>query len=83
MKLVIIKSYLIAYWVIFHAFFRLLIFSVITKKIFKNTIRMSNSLGPDQARRFVGPDLGLNCLPRLSADNTCGQRVNKSLVTFI
>ena len=26
-----------------------------------NTIRVSNSLDPDQARRFVGPDLGSNC----------------------
>ena len=31
---------------------------------------MSNILDPDQARRFVGPDLGPNCLPRLSADDT-------------
>ena len=38
---------------------------------------MSNSLDPDQARRFVGPDLGPNCLPRLSADDTGRQRVNK------
>ena len=30
---------------------------------------MSNSLDPDQARHFVGPDLGPNCLQRLSADN--------------
>ena len=30
---------------------------------------MSNSLGPDQARHFIGPDLGPNCLQRLSADN--------------
>ena len=37
---------------------------------------MSNSLDPDQARRIVGPDLGPNCLPRLSADNTGTQRVN-------
>ena len=36
-------------------------------------------LGPnsDQARRFVGPDLGPNCLPRLSADDTGRQRVKK------
>ena len=27
-----------------------------------NTIRVTNSLDPDQARRFVGPDLGTNCL---------------------
>ena len=38
--------------------------------------RMSNSLDPDQARRFVGPDLGPNCLPRLSADGTGRQRVD-------
>ena len=30
---------------------------------------MSNSLDPDQARRFVGPDLGPNCLQMLSADD--------------
>ena len=28
---------------------------------------MSNSLDPDQDRRSVGPDLGPNCLQRLSA----------------
>ena len=28
---------------------------------------MSNDLNPDQARHFVGPDLGPNCLQRLSA----------------
>ena len=43
---------------------------------------MSNSLDPDQARRFVGPDLGPNCLPRLTADVTGRQRVNKSMVNF-
>ena len=37
---------------------------------------MSNSLDPDKARQFVGPGLGPNCLPRLSADNTSRQRVN-------
>ena len=31
---------------------------------------MSNSLDPDQARHFVGPDLGPNCLQKLSADDT-------------
>ena len=30
---------------------------------------MSNGLGPDQARHVVGPDLGLNCLQKLSADD--------------
>ena len=36
---------------------------------------MSNSLDPDQARHLVGPDLGPNCLQRLSADATSMQRV--------
>ena len=36
---------------------------------------MSNGLDPDEARRFVGPDQGPNCLQRLSADNTGRQRV--------
>ena len=31
---------------------------------------MSNSLDPDQARHFLGPDLGTNCLKKLSADGT-------------
>ena len=30
---------------------------------------MSNSLGPDQARRFVGPDMGPNCLQMFSAND--------------
>ena len=29
---------------------------------FRNTIRVSNRLDPDQVRHFVGPDLGPNCL---------------------
>ena len=36
------------------------------KKYFRNTIRVSSRLDPDQARRFVGPDMGPNCLQRLS-----------------
>ena len=31
---------------------------------------MSNRLDPDQARHFVRPDLGPNCLQKLSADDT-------------
>ena len=31
---------------------------------------VSKSLDPDQARQNVGPDLGPNCLQRLSGDNT-------------
>ena len=29
----------------------------------------ANNLHPDQAQHFVGPNLGPNCLQRLSADN--------------
>ena len=47
-------------------FFLKLTFS---KKYFRNTIRVSNSMDPDQAQPFVGPDLGPNCLQRLSADD--------------
>ena len=30
-------------------------------------MKVSNSLDPDQGQRSVGPDLGPNCLQRLSA----------------
>ena len=36
---------------------------------FFNTIKVLNSLDPDQARHFVGPDQSPICLQRLSADN--------------
>ena len=36
---------------------------------------MSNSLDPDQARHFVGPDLGSNCLQKLTAEDTSRLRV--------
>ena len=36
-------------------------------------IRVSNGLAPDQSQRSVGPDLGPNCLQRLSADNNSHQ----------
>ena len=38
---------------------------------------MSNNLDPDKARHFVGPDLGPNCLQRLSADDTSRQKVKR------
>ena len=60
-----------AYWVILHAFCCLRFFSKSTfsKNSFRNTIRVSNSLDPDQARHFVRPDLATNCLQKLSADD--------------
>ena len=49
-------------WKIFTLFCRLQICSkfVFSKNSFRNTIRVSNSLHPDQALHFVGPDLGPN-----------------------
>ena len=44
---------------------------------------MSNNLDPDQdrqAQQFVGPDLGPNCLPRLSTDDTSRQRVKRKII---
>ena len=34
---------------------------------------MSHCLDPGQVRRFVGPDVGPNCLQRLSAEDTSRQ----------
>ena len=36
---------------------------------------VSNNLDPDQARQFVKPNLGPNCLQKLSADDTSRQKV--------
>ena len=58
---------------IFHAFCRLLIFFKINffaKILFRITIRVSKTLYPNQDRHTVGPDLGPNCLQKLSEDNT-------------
>ena len=40
---------------------------------------MSNSLDPDHAPHFVGPDLGSICLQRLTADN---KRLNLRLLAI-
>ena len=49
-----------------------------SKNSFKNTIRVSNSLDPEQDPHFVGPDQGPNRLQRLSADYKKG-RAGKEL----
>ena len=62
-----------ASWVIFHAFLSSADFfskSTFSKNSFRNTIRVSNSLDQDQVRHFVGPDLGPNCLQKVSAEGT-------------
>ena len=44
---------------------------------------MSNGLDPDQARRYVGPDLGPNCLQRLSTDDKVRRWQARSYVCAI
>ena len=41
----------------------------LSKYSFRNTIRVSNGFDPDQDCRSVGPDLGPNCLQKISADD--------------
>ena len=60
-----VKSFLIVPWEFFHIFLSSAYFfpkSTFSNNSFRNAIGVSNSLDPDQARRFVGPDLGPNCL---------------------
>ena len=59
-------------WVILHIFFLSSadFFHIRFFKLSGVTIRVSNSLDQDLARRFVGPDLDPNCLQMLSADDT-------------
>ena len=43
--------------------------NILFQNILSRIPSMSNNLDPDQARPFVGPDLGPNCLQKLSADD--------------
>ena len=44
---------------------------------------MSNSLNPDQAGHFVGPDFDPNCLQKTSADKLVGKTLNIHVHTFL
>ena len=55
-------------------FRRLLVFPLNSKHSYRMSTRVVNRLDPDQARRFVRPDLDPTCLQRLSADATSRQR---------
>ena len=63
----LVENQLFAPWETLFLFFfcRLLIF--FQKRLFS---KVSNSLDPDQAPHSVMPDLGLNCLQKLSKDDT-------------
>ena len=41
---------------------------IFQNKLFQKVLLGSNTLDPDQARQNIRPDLGPNCLQRLSAD---------------
>ena len=60
-------------------FYHLLIFFKINFFLKKNQEYLRTD--PDQARHFVGPDLGPNCLQRLSTDDTRRQKVNAPIIT--
>ena len=47
------------------------------KNYFRNTIEVSNGFDPDQARCFVEPELGPNCLQKSTADDLSRQIVKK------
>ena len=61
----------------FFMFFDVCWFSkpIFSQNSFRNTIWVSNRLDPDQTRCFVKPDLGPNCLQRLSVDGLRKQSV--------
>ena len=44
--------------------------SMFSKKFFKKSIGVTNSLVPDHARHIVGHDQGTKCLDMLSADGS-------------
>ena len=71
-------------WVILHVFYRLLMFfskSTFLKKTFRNIIRVSNSLDPDQARQFVVSYLGPNCLQKVLS-KLVGKEKHSQLLAF-
>ena len=66
-------------------FCRLLILFKINlfEKSFRNIIRVSNRLDPDQARHYFGPDLDPNCTQRLSVGLAPVYNVNFVVVKLI
>ena len=50
-------------------FSKLTFFKKKKKKKKSGTLLEPNGLNPDQDLRFIGPDLGPNCLQKLSADD--------------
>ena len=61
-KCILISFWNFQYWFIIPSHLIIVPYFTLWMLDFFNTIRVSNSLDPDQARHFVGPDLGPNCL---------------------
>ena len=74
----VVNSLPTKYWVTFLALLLSADFFLQNQLLPKNTLGISpvqNSLDPVQARHFIWPYLGPNCLQRLLADDTSRQRV--------
>ena len=54
---------------IYHFTFCEMFYPFQNKLFTQKKLRVPNSLDSDQAKRFVGPDLGQNCLQKLSAED--------------
>ena len=65
----------------FHCFCRSK--SIYPKIPFRNTLRISNRLDPDQPRQNVGPGPGPNCSQRLSTNDNHRLRVKSVKVNMI
>ena len=59
------------------SFFKINFFKKFLQDLVLFIIWVSNMLDPDQARHYVGPDLGPICLQRLWADDIRRQRVKQ------
>ena len=82
------KLKIIVAFFFFFFFFQNRLFSI---NSFRNTKRVSDGLGLDQDRRSVGPDLGrsvdpdlgANCLLRLSADDKSFRYSKERVISYI
>ena len=65
----------------FSFFFTVLIFFKINflEKFFQDYNQSVNNLDPDKTQHFVGPDLGPNCLQRISAEDTSRKRIKSKM----
>ena len=79
----ILGSELFANWVVLNAFLSSADFLqklTLSKNSLRNTIRVSNSLDPDQTQHFVEPDLGANCLQGYQQTTLVGKELWNQIV---